>query len=420
MDRIEVPTPADVAGLSGPDLDRALAELESARRRLEATYIAVLDRGDATKRYADDGHASVRGWTSALTDSSPTGIQRRLQSMRALRDLPAVAGALAAGTIGVDHVRDIAKIHANPRIRDLVVQGDDVLLQHAGRGFVRLGEVLRRWEQFGDPDGSERRHDVAHRDRDATMFERDGVVFLQAHCGTAQGASMLEAFARQCDAEFLSDWESATALRGDDAHPGDLERSDSQRRMDAVSRLFDQAVAAPPGTQPLEPLVDYVITKAEYDAALIEMHTGTKVPAATIEDVDSKRCETSTGLPVSARDAVIASLTGWVRRVVIDESGRVIDLGRKRRFTGAARDAVLLGDGRRCMWPGCGRDTHRNQIDHTHEHARGGLTRPDNGGPACGRHNRLKSHGYTVHRDTDGVWHVHRPDGTELTQPAAA
>ena len=48
------------------------------------------------------------------------------------------------------------------------------------------------------------------------------------------------------------------------------------------------------------------------------------------------------------------------------------------------------------------------------------MTAPDNGGPACGRHNRLKSSGYSARRDASGTWHVHRPDGTELTQPAAA
>ena len=420
MDRIEVPTPAEVAGLSGPDLDRALVELESARRRLEATYLAVLDRADTTKRHESDGHASVRGWTLALTDASPTETQRRLQSMRALRELPEVAAALTAGEVGVEHVRDIAKVHANPRVHDLVVEGDAVLVEHARRGFERLGDVLQRWVQFGDPDGNERRHEIAHRDRDAMVFERDGVVHLHAHCGTAQGASMMEIFARQCDAEFLADWESAKTIHGDGAHPGHLERTDAQRRMDALHRLFEQAVAAPAGSKVPEPMVDYVISAAVYDAALIEMVTGTKAPAATVENIDTKRCETSTGFPLSARDVVIASLIGTIRRVVIDDSGRVIDLGRKRRFTGASRDAVLLGDGRRCIWPGCGRDTHRNQIDHTHEHARGGLTTPHNGGPACGRHNRLKTKGYTVHRDDNGLWHTHRPDGTELTEPAAA
>ena len=45
MDLGALPTPAEMAELSGADLDRALVELESARRIVEAAYVAVLDRG---------------------------------------------------------------------------------------------------------------------------------------------------------------------------------------------------------------------------------------------------------------------------------------------------------------------------------------------------------------------------------------
>jgi hypothetical protein len=420
MGRIEVPTPADVAALSGPELDRILVELEVARRKLEAAYVAVIDRADTTERYAVDGHASARGWVLALTDSSPVESQRRLQTMRALRHLPTVAAALAAGEIGVEHVREIAKVHANPRVSDLVVDGDAVLDGHARSGFTHLCDVLRRWVQFGDPVGAERRHERAHADRDAQLVERDGVIHLSARCGAAQGASMIEIFKQQCDAEFLADWEAVKAAFGDDASTTMLERTAAQRRMDALHRIFLQAASAPAGAVAPEPVVDYVITAAEYEAALVAMHTGQRAAPATLDDIDGRRCETTTGIAVSPRDVVVASVVGTIRRVVIDNTGRVVDLGRKRRFTGAARTAVLLGDGRRCLWPGCGRDSRRNQIDHTHEHARGGRTRSDNGGPACGRHNRLKSQGYSAHRDASGHWHVYRPDGTELTEPNAA
>jgi hypothetical protein len=413
-----VPTPVEVAGLTGAELDRALLELEIARRKLEAAYLAVLDRADSMKRYVPDGHASVRGWTVALTDTSPGEVQRRLQTMRALRDLPELAESLAAGQVGVDHVREIAKVHANPRVQAMVVDGDDRLVDHARRGYQHLSEVLARWVQFGDPDGARDRHDRIHRERDAKVFERDGVVHVHARCGTTQGAMLLEIFARQCDAEFVDDWESATAAHGDGVHPGLLARSDAQRRCDALVHLVEQAVATPPGSRPPEPIVDYVITKAEHDAELDSLISGTPVAAATIGDIDGRRCETSTGVAVDPRQVVLASLTGWIRRVVVADDGRVLDLGRKRRFTGGSRIAVELGDGRRCIWPGCGRNSKRNHVDHTHPHAHGGPTRPDNGGPACLRHNNHKTRGYTVHRDTDGRWHIHRPDGTELTWPA--
>ena len=43
-----------------------------------------------------------------------------------------------------------------------------------------------------------------------------------------------------------------------------------------------------------------------------------------------------------------------------------------------------------------------------------GHTKPENGAPACGHHNRLKSRGFRAHRDADGIWHIYRPDGTEI------
>ncbi|MEZ5246498.1 MAG: hypothetical protein R2707_15460 [Acidimicrobiales bacterium] len=41
-------------------------------------------------------------------------------------------------------------------------------------------------------------------------------------------------------------------------------------------------------------------------------------------------------------------------------------------------------------------------------------TRPHNGGPFCGRHNRHKQKGFAVWRDPSGVWHTYRPDGSEI------
>jgi hypothetical protein len=415
---IVVPAPVEVAGLSGAELDRALLELEIARRKLEAAYLAVLDRADSMKRYVPDGHASVRGWALALTDASPAETQRRLQTVRALREMPELAESLAAGRVGVDHVREIAKVHANRRVQAMVVDGEDRLVDHARRGFQHLSEVLARWVQFGDPDGARDRHDRIDRERDAKVFERDGVVHVHARCGSAQGAALLEIFARQCDAEFVDDWESAKTVHGDRVGPGVLGRTDAQRRCDALVHLVERAVATPPGSQPPEPIVNYVITRADHDAELAAMAIGTPVPAAGVDDVDRRRCETSTGVAVDPRQVVLASLTGWIRRMVVADDGRVLDLGRKRRFTGGSRLAVELGDGRRCIWPGCGRTSKRNHVDHTHPHAHGGLTRPDNGGPACQRHNNHKTRGYTVHRDHDGSWHIHRPDGTEVTWPA--
>ncbi len=115
---------------------------------------------------------------------------------------------------------------------------------------------------------------------------------------------------------------------------------------------------------------------------------------------------------------MLAALHGHVRRVVLDSAGNVIDLGRRRRlFEGAAREAVFL-QAIRCIWPGCVDPAGRCQADHIDDWQHGGATRPANGAPLCGRHNRWKNRGYTVWRDAEGNWRTYRPDGTEIGRAA--
>ena len=98
--------------------------------------------------------------------------------------------------------------------------------------------------------------------------------------------------------------------------------------------------------------------------------------------------------------------------VVIDSAGNVIDYGRRRRlFTGAARDAVMLHSPR-CTWSGCDTTSSYCNADHTIDWQHGGPTTTTNGGPLCPRHDRTKNRGYKLRRDPNGTWHTYRPDGT--------
>ena len=152
--------------------------------------------------------------------------------------------------------------------------------------------------------------------------------------------------------------------------------------------------------------------------------TGTKAAESTGPDVGEGgdrphpgrefRCETLDGHPIDPTEAFANALVGRVRRAVVGWDGVVLDMsGRHQLFTRALRQAVLLA-ALTCYWPGC-KVKHRHcQIDHLDPRRNGGRTNPHNGGPACGRHNRLKEHGYTARMDERGRMHVYRPDGTEI------
>ena len=50
---------------------------------------------------------------------------------RALRDLPSFRAALRDGTVGVDQVNEVARLHANPRCGSQVAGSEAILLQAA-------------------------------------------------------------------------------------------------------------------------------------------------------------------------------------------------------------------------------------------------------------------------------------------------
>jgi hypothetical protein len=126
---------------------------------------------------------------------------------------------------------------------------------------------------------------------------------------------------------------------------------------------------------------------------------------------------TSNGDPVHPTEVLAAAIVGYVRSVVIDDHRRIINYGRKRRlFTGAARQAVLLRSPR-CIWPGCYVKAGHCDADHLVEWWRDhGTTDTINGGPVCPHHNRHKTRlAYHTEHHPNGTWHTYRPDGTEIT-----
>jgi hypothetical protein len=137
--------------------------------------------------------------------------------------------------------------------------------------------------------------------------------------------------------------------------------------------------------------------------------------AARIVPFTQRRGETSGGVPVSPNEVLAAAVAGWIRRVVLDSNGVVIDMGRTQRlFTGDARIAAHM-DRSRCFWPGCEVPAHRCQTDHLTDWQHQGRTRPADGAPACPRHNLFEQNsGYRAERHPDGSIHTYRADGSEV------
>ncbi len=326
----------DVGVLDGRELAGRLGDVERTIRKLEAVAVSIVAEADRREVFRDDGHVSVRGWVKASLRVADVTVTHRVRTAKLVRDLPACADALAAGRLGVDQVRELARLHANPRCGDQLAASVDGLIELATtHTFEVFKATARQWEQLADADGAHRDHDGAHTARTARAVAVGDEVYLEGRFGTAQGAAIAEVLERFTQAEFDAEWDDLRARLGDDACPHLLERSDRQRRADAVAAIFAAAATALPDAKRAEPVVNIIIDQAIYDAQLAAMTGDSDVAGVDLTDLGHLRCHTTSGLPIDPADAVAASLIGHIRRVIVDADGVIIDLGRRSRCSPA-------------------------------------------------------------------------------------
>ncbi|WP_426571189.1 hypothetical protein [Aquihabitans sp. McL0605] len=436
-------------------------------RRMRSKQIDVIETIEERGLHLVDGHASGRVMVGLVSHLSEPEAKRRDRARRMFAAMPAVKLALATGRIGACQVDRISLVYVNPRVQAELVKIDAQVAQLAAvLEYAELDRRLTNWVRMVDEDGTADRARRAHENRRARLLQDfDGGWELLCLVGGLTGAQMHAIFRAFVEAEFQADWAEARDVHGEATTVEHLARTFDQRDADAVARIFElaaNAFAATPGGAPIDltivmdnetferearraaganveprpvpdlgPLPDDAdmapragdAETAAPDAAPTEPSCGGHDAGGSDEATGHDpadhpgrefRCETGAGHPIDPTEAFANAFAGRIRRAVVGWDGVVLDMsGLHKLFTGPLREAVMLSSVA-CYWPGCGVKIAHCQADHLQPRRSGGRTNPGNGGPACGRHNRLKEHGFTVRRDQRGRLHVYRPDGTEI------
>ncbi|WP_325058559.1 HNH endonuclease signature motif containing protein [Microbacterium saperdae] len=132
------------------------------------------------------------------------------------------------------------------------------------------------------------------------------------------------------------------------------------------------------------------------------------VAATALAGIDDRVAELDGHGPLHpdvARD-LAGRNTGW-SRLFLDAEGMVTETDTYTPTEGMRR--FLRARDQHCRFPGCRMPVHRCEIDHNHDHAKGGRTRVDNLSHFCTGHHSLK------HPDVDDRhrWTARaRPDGS--------
>ncbi|HZB43234.1 MAG TPA: DUF222 domain-containing protein [Ilumatobacter sp.] len=418
---VTLPTEDEIASLSGREHDDVLAELERIGRKIHAAKLDVINHADREARFLADGHRNSAAWTRAVTNCSPSESRKRVRGARALRELAMFREALHVGSVGVDQLNEVARLHANPRCGREVAGSEQILLDAARQlEYQDFTVVTQRWLTLADPDGAHRDHAAADANRDFRIHEHGAGFVVAAQCGVLQGTAIREMVQRFVDAEFVTDWEAARAQHGEKIATHLLPRTASQRRFDAFFQMLELGATSTSDATLADPVVNVIVDLDTFEQHL-RAELGGAPPTIDPATILDRRCETTDGLPVDPRDVVALAMVGQVRRIVLDATDVIVNAGRLTRlYRGPLRQA-LQALTPRCKWLGCLIRARIAAIDHRHDFADGGATDAANGDVMCNHHNFMKSkRGYRARRLPNGWWVIQRPDGTPLRPLDAA
>lgn len=129
----------------------------------------------------DDGHRSLKAYLRATCNHSDAEAARLGRLTVAAAGLPGLAEALHTGRIDTPQSNELAVAHANPRIRERLVEFAPMLLELAERlSFREFRVCVQRFVVLADLDGAHRDLDDSIRNRRAHVVNLNGSLCLDA------------------------------------------------------------------------------------------------------------------------------------------------------------------------------------------------------------------------------------------------
>ncbi len=369
----------DLEGCGDVALGARLHELRRVAAALDGEFARTLAVFDARAAGQADGAASTQAWLRWRTRLHPREAHQRVAVARALADLQATAGALAAGTVSHGHAAVIASTAAD-----------------VGPAYARAAEpILLEAARTMDP-GALRR--LAMRIRHAV--DAEGAVADAERAFKRRRLHISSTFGGLVAIDGLLDPEGgATVIAAPTAmstpRPVGDPRSPAQARADAMVELARRALDS--GDLP--------------EQSGERPHLTVTVDLAGLRGDDGTRpAELGWTGPISAEAARRIACDAGVCRVLMTGKSQVLDVGRTTRVVPTAtRKALAVRDGG-CRFPGCFRPPPFTDAHHIISWLDGGVTALDNLVLLCRFHHRwVHERRWRIRVDPDGSVEVRPP-----------
>jgi hypothetical protein len=375
----------DPSLLAGPE---TIVELERARARMEAITARAVGAFDALGGWAPDGAQTCRQWLKKRCRMRDTDAGAQVRRGRNLRDLPSFATAWVAGEVTGSHVDLVASVRTTTT-EEALAEAEPTLLEHAtSLRYADFERVVRYWEQVADPDGAEDKAQ-SQRDRRGAWLSQSflGDWFGKVHLDPIAGSAFSQELQRLYERLFADEWAKTKEQLGRPPELGELPRTPSQRRADALVEMARRSRSCGTGDRRPGMLVSVLVD---------------------FETLHGRICELANGTVVTPGSLLHWLTDAYVERAVFAPGNRVEVGPAVRFFEGATRRAVELRD-RRCTHPYCDKPAQDCEVDHVVRYSDGGPTTQENGRLLCPFHNRLRNQGLDPPDPTDPSDAVDQP-----------
>ena len=337
---------------------------------------------DAAELWAGPGLCSCAHWLNWQCGIGMNAAREKVRVARALGELPKISEAFRLGKVSYSKVRAMTRV-ATP-------ENEDYLLMIAEHGTAHHVETLvrgyRRAKRLNDPELANAQH--ASRSFEY-HWDDDGSLVFKGRLPAEVGAMLIQALKLAVDR--AGETSGVTA---------ETRESVSARRADAIAEMAESYLANGATSS---------LSAERYQVMLhvtAETSASSQVGCGEIEDGPGVTAETSKRICCDTS----------VSRIVEDEDGEPLSIGRKSRVIPPAMRRALQARDRQCRFPGC---THRHFIDghHIDHWSEGGETSLDNLVLLCRHHHRLVHEGgFGCGKDDDGKVEFRTPAGALIPE----
>ena len=363
----------DANDLSDGELHQVVVGLQRQIDRLCAVQPRHLQSWDARKVWAEDGSRSAGHCYARNTGLSISDAKRLVHRARRLSSMTLCQQAFLDGDLSISRADLLVRTNTT-EVSDVFARDEAQLLENVkSLSFSHAAKTLHYWAQCANEANAESKAERQLDDRSCRAVRTfDGTVDVQASLDSVGGEIFLTEFESIEKELFEEDWAEGKERLGGDVSVYDLKRTNAQRRGDALVEMARRSAAAGSNSRQPKPLITVVVG---------------------YETFAGRVCELASGSILTPGQIVPLLGEADIERVVFDGPKRVIDVSRKRSFTGALRRAIEVRDQHCQHSSGCDVPANRCEVDHVVAYVKTQATHQHNGQLLCGRHNRAKGTG---------------------------